>query len=165
MGALHSRWRCNGGRGRGFDRGSRCGRGRRRGRKQALGDEDGGGAESHPEGSPCCPDQAVHFGFFSTEADASGCPSIFRTSESSVCLLTKARFVPAGPRSKMTANRRLRPFLRCQGVRSVEGRPRPARQDVNAAQRERQAIRFERYLKSGSGRAFAKRHFARAHDE
>jgi len=30
---------------------------------------------------------------------------------------------------------------------------------------ERQAIRFERYLNSGSGRAFAKRHFARAHDE
>ena len=25
---------------------------------------------------------------------------------------------------------------------------------------EREAIRFERYLKSGSGRAFAKRHFA-----
>jgi hypothetical protein len=25
---------------------------------------------------------------------------------------------------------------------------------------EQQALRFERYLKSGSGRAFAKRHFA-----
>ena len=25
---------------------------------------------------------------------------------------------------------------------------------------EREAVRFERYLKSGSGRAFAKRHFA-----
>ena len=30
---------------------------------------------------------------------------------------------------------------------------------------EREAIRFEHYLKSASGRAFAKRHFARAHDE
>ena len=27
-------------------------------------------------------------------------------------------------------------------------------------QSERQALRFERYLKSGSGRAFAKRHFS-----
>lgn len=27
-------------------------------------------------------------------------------------------------------------------------------------QTERQALRFERYLKSGSGRAFAKRHFS-----
>ena len=26
---------------------------------------------------------------------------------------------------------------------------------------ERQAVRFERYLKSGSGRAFAKRHFSK----
>jgi predicted GIY-YIG superfamily endonuclease len=26
---------------------------------------------------------------------------------------------------------------------------------------EREAVRFEKYLKSGSGRAFAKRHFAR----
>jgi hypothetical protein len=25
---------------------------------------------------------------------------------------------------------------------------------------EREAVRFEKYLKSGSGRAFAKRHFA-----
>jgi predicted GIY-YIG superfamily endonuclease len=30
---------------------------------------------------------------------------------------------------------------------------------------ERQAIRFERYLKSGSGRAFAKRHFAAGDDD
>jgi putative endonuclease len=29
---------------------------------------------------------------------------------------------------------------------------------------ERKAVRFERYLKSGSGRAFAKRHFAPARD-
>jgi predicted GIY-YIG superfamily endonuclease len=29
---------------------------------------------------------------------------------------------------------------------------------------EREAVRFERYLKSGSGRAFAKRHFGRTHD-
>lgn len=28
---------------------------------------------------------------------------------------------------------------------------------------EQQAVQFERYLKSGSGRAFAKRHFAAAH--
>jgi hypothetical protein len=30
---------------------------------------------------------------------------------------------------------------------------------------ERQAIRFERYLKSGSGRAFAKRRFAAGDDD
>jgi predicted GIY-YIG superfamily endonuclease len=30
---------------------------------------------------------------------------------------------------------------------------------------ERQAVRFERYLKSGSGRAFARRHFAPAPSE
>ena len=30
---------------------------------------------------------------------------------------------------------------------------------------EREAVRFERYLKSGSGRAFTKRHFALAHSQ
>jgi predicted GIY-YIG superfamily endonuclease len=29
---------------------------------------------------------------------------------------------------------------------------------------EQEAVRFERYLKSGSGRAFAKRHFSRCRD-
>jgi hypothetical protein len=32
-------------------------------------------------------------------------------------------------------------------------------------QREATALRFEKYLKSASGRAFAKRHFARASDK
>lgn len=34
--------------------------GRRYRREQGLTDEDGGSTQSHPEGSPCCPDQTVH---------------------------------------------------------------------------------------------------------
>ena len=56
------------------------------------------------------------------------------------------------------ANRRLADHNAGKCPHTAKNRPW-AQHVVIAFQDEQRAIRFERYLKSGSGRAFAKRHF------